>query len=199
MPATAVTRPAPTEGPRLRNLRLLGEAAPWGTAAVASGFTEWGRAPPRRRPWAAAGTPTQTASIRLKKATGRRERRSIAASCSGHAATEKGERALSYTGTKRPLDRVAPVTLPVTSGSGRALERNPVDAERPHKARNSRQLPGLAFLPPSRTIKRAWGLQGGGRPALIRRVDYYSPVGPAREGEGRGCCGAPGSAGSTFL
>src|SRR5438552_15553879 len=90
MPATAVTLPPPTDGPRLRNLRLLSESAPWGRAAVASGFADWGRAPPRRRPWAAAGSTRQTASITFRKATGRRERRSIAASCSRRAAEEQG-------------------------------------------------------------------------------------------------------------
>src|SRR5437867_11225055 len=76
MPATAVTRPPPTDGPRLRNLRLLSESA-LGAAAVASGFADSGRAPPRRRPWAAAGSATQTASITLRKATRRREKRSM--------------------------------------------------------------------------------------------------------------------------
>src|SRR3989442_917515 len=90
MPATAVTRPPPTDGPRLRNLRLLSESAPWAAAAVASGFADSGRAPPRRRPWAAAGSATQTASITLRKATRRWERRSIAASCSKRAAGERG-------------------------------------------------------------------------------------------------------------
>src|SRR5438552_6401990 len=90
MPATAVTLPPPTDGPRLRNLRLLSEAARWGRAAVASGFGDGARAPPRRRPWAAAGSTTQRASITLRKATGRRERRSIAASCSRRAAEEQG-------------------------------------------------------------------------------------------------------------
>src|SRR2546422_2166911 len=84
----------------------------------------------------------------------------------------------------RPRDRVAPVTLPDTSGSGRALERNPVDAERPHKARNSRQLPGLAFLPPARTIKEVVGPQGGSMPDMIRQVDYYYTMAPDKAGEG---------------
>src|SRR2546430_2663699 len=49
MPATAVTLPPPTDGPRLRNLRLLSESAPWGRAAVASGLADRGRGPPPPR------------------------------------------------------------------------------------------------------------------------------------------------------
>src|SRR5437879_12367492 len=88
MPATAVTRPPPTDGPRLRNLRLLSESA-LGAAAVASGFADSGRAPPRRRPWAAAGSATQRASITARNATRGREKRGIAASCSKRAAGER--------------------------------------------------------------------------------------------------------------
>src|SRR2546422_1274219 len=160
MPATAVTRPPPTDGPRLRNLRLLSESAPWGAAAVASGFADWGRAPPRRRPWAAAGTTTQTASIRLKKATGRRERRSIAASCSRHAATDKGERALSYTGTKRPLDRVALVTLPVLRvGAGARWNGTRVMRRGHTRPAIQGSCPGLRSCHRRGQSRRSWDLK----------------------------------------
>src|SRR5256885_1458198 len=62
--------------------------------------------------------------------------------------------------------------------------RDSGDAGRPHKARNSRQLPGLAFLPPSRTIKEVVGPQGGSMPDIIRQVDYYYTMAPDKAGEG---------------
>src|SRR2546427_12409040 len=91
MPATAVTRPPPTDGPRLRNLRLLSESA-LGAGAVASGFADSGRAPPRRRPWAAAGSATQKAGITARNATRGRGKRGVAGSrCKGGAGGRGGK------------------------------------------------------------------------------------------------------------
>src|SRR5256712_10051036 len=197
MPATAVTRPPPTDGPRLRNLRLLSESA-LGAAAVASGFADSGRAPPRRRPWAAAGSATQTASITLRKATRRWERRSIAASCSKRAAGERG------TGSILHGDETS--TRASRAGDPSCYEwerprvgRDPGDARRPHKAHNSRQLPGLAFLRPSRTIKEFVGPQGGSMPDMIRQVDYYYTMAPDKAGEGARLLGALRNAGVNLL
>src|SRR2546425_5327388 len=89
MPATAVTRPPPTDGPRLRNLRLLSESA-LGAGAVASGFAGSGRAPPPRRPWAAAGGATQRASITARNANRGRGKRGNAAPWSKPAAGGRG-------------------------------------------------------------------------------------------------------------
>src|SRR2546427_10681844 len=89
MPATAVTRPPPTDGPRLRNLRLLSESA-LGAGAVASGFAGSGRAPPRRRPWAAAGGATQRARITARNAARGREKRGLAGSVSKRGAGGRG-------------------------------------------------------------------------------------------------------------
>src|SRR3989442_13704560 len=68
MPATAATRPPPTEGPRLRNRRLLRESAPWG-AAGRGGGAALGLRP---LPWAASEATAGTASSAHKSATGRR-------------------------------------------------------------------------------------------------------------------------------
>src|SRR5213593_2368548 len=57
MPATAATRPPPTEGPRLRNLKLIDSAA----AAAAAGA---GAAAPRRGRWAASGAAIMEAMSR---------------------------------------------------------------------------------------------------------------------------------------
>src|SRR2546422_11116883 len=89
MPATAVTRPPPTDGPRLRNLRLLSESA-LGAGAGASGFADSGRAPPRRRPWAAAGGAAQRAGIPARNAARGREERGGAASWRKRAAGGAG-------------------------------------------------------------------------------------------------------------
>src|SRR5437879_4229308 len=62
MPTTAVTRPPPTEGPRLRNLRLLRESAP--TVAGASGAVAAGRAAGFARPRPCAATAGTRATAR---------------------------------------------------------------------------------------------------------------------------------------
>src|SRR2546422_2847930 len=183
MPATAVPRPPPADGPRLRNLRLLSESA-LGAGAVASGFADSGRAPPRRRPWAAAGSATQRASITARNATRGREKRGIAASCSKRAAGERGIMGSILHGHDTST-RASRAGDPSGYERERArVGRDSSDAGRPHKARNSRQLPGLAFLPPSRTIKEVVGPQGGSMPDMIRQVDYYYTMAPDKAGEG---------------